>query len=90
MGGGEGVVGGLLVVSPCGGGEPISTNRLCQLRNGTWVSVVVLKYRSMSGVKYQLGDVNNGGGGRGVWGGGLQDLNDVHISPACPPADLGA
>lgn len=31
--------------------EPISTNRLCQLRDGTWGSVVVLKYRSMSGVK---------------------------------------
>lgn len=79
------MVGGLPVVSACGGGEPVSTNRLCQLRNGTWVSVVVLKYRSMSGVKYQLGDVDDGGGG-----GGLLDLNDVCSSPACPPADLCA
>lgn len=47
--------------------EPISTNRLCQLRDGTWGSVVVLKYRSMSGVKVpgRCCEGEDGGGWRG-------------------------
>lgn len=57
VGGGGGVSGGrrALQLFSCVG--PISTNRLCQQRDGTWGPVVVLKYRSMSGMRYQLGAI---------------------------------
>lgn len=72
-----GMVGGLPVVSAHASSELISANRLCQLRDGTWAYVVVLKYRSLSGVKHWLGAVK----GRVDGGGGLKELNDVDFFP---------
>ncbi len=65
--------------------EPISTNRLCQLRDGTWGSVVVLKYRSMSGVKYQLGAGKWGDGGGRLKDWGTWNINDVDFFPRLSP-----
>lgn len=78
-----GVAGASLVVCAQGCGEPVSTNCLCQLRNGTWGSVVVLKYGSMSGVKFYLAMWSMAGGG-GVGAEGREWRRHLRLSPSRP------
>lgn len=82
-----------LLFSTHGCEEPISTNRLCQLRGGTQGSVVVLKCRSMSGVKCRPGA---GREKMAVVLVGAEGFPEVEfkwrwlLPCGCPLADLGA